>query len=504
MNRLRLYIELRHHRRLAEKRALNFSENQVAKWIVIISSSIMVVYLMGFALMFSLLVNSDRTIMPVEFMTALAPYLLTIDFLIRFLAQQTPAQLMKPYLLLPIPRHACIESFVLSSMLSWGNLVWFWLLVPYTIMSVVFSEGIAVSLNFLLFYWLLIVANSQWYAIVRTLINKSMLYWAVPLLFYALVFMPVILQAGKAEGWENMFELYGLMGTAVNNANPLALLGAIVLVCLLAFVNRQVQYHHIFAELSKSETTTLHHVTQMNFLERFGEMGTYLQIEVKSLLRNKNPRKSFIFATSIILLLTVLMLFTEVYDNPYMKSFWCIYNYLIYGSMMLLKVMSYEGNYIDQLMVHRENILRLLHAKYIFYSVLLVVPFLLMLPLVANGKWSMLMLVSYGIFTAGFQYFVLFQMAVYNKTTLPLNAKLMSKNGLENNYVQVIAQLGTLAVPLLFVNLIQHLCGETVSYMLMLTIGGALIALHRLWLRNIYNRMMKKKYVLIEGWHTSR
>lgn len=54
-----------------------------------------------------------------------------------------------------------------------------------------------------------------------------------------------------------------------------------------------------------------------------------------------------------------------------------------------------------------------------------------MLPLVIVGKWSILMLVSMASFTAGFQYFVLFQLAVYNKQTVPLNTKFTSKAGME-------------------------------------------------------------------------
>ncbi|MBQ7472113.1 MAG: hypothetical protein IJS97_06790 [Prevotella sp.] len=504
MNRLQLFKALRRHRKLAEKRAINFNENKVAKWLVIVASSMMVIYLMGFAIMFSLAINDDRTTTPVEFIVSFAPFILTLDFLFRFIAQQTPAQLIKPYMLLPIPKYACIESFILSSLLTWGNTIWFCMFIPYAIMSVCFSYGMMVTVSFLLFYWLLIMANSQWYAIVRTLINKTLLYWLLPLLFYAVAFFPVILHQGGEEGWEQLMNMYGQIGTAVNNGSILPCLGAAILLVVVVLINRKVQYHHIYQEVSKNEKTTLHHVSRFTFLEHYGEIGQYLQIEIKSLIRNKNPRKSYIFATAGILLVTFLIIFTDVYDNVYMTNFWCTYNYLMYGSIMIIKIMSYEGNYIDLLMTHHENILKLLRAKYIFYSLLLLFPFLLMLPLVFSGKWSLFMLVSFGVFTAGFQYFVLFQMAIYNKTTLPLNAKLMSKNGIENNYIQVIAQMGTMFIPLIFVVLLKNTLGETIAFTTMFVIGLFFIITHKIWLRNIYQRMMKRKYTLIEGWHSTR
>ena len=140
-------------------------------------------------------------------------------------------------------------------------------------------------------------------------------------------------------------------------------------------------------------------------MEQYGEIGEYLKLEIKSIMRNKNPRKSFISATAIVLVFSLLISFTDVYNGKYQDNFWCIYNFVIYGAMMLVRIMCNEGNYIDALMVHRENILSLFHAKYLFFCLMLFFPFILMLPTVFTGKWSILMLISYGIFTAGFPIF---------------------------------------------------------------------------------------------------
>ena len=176
MNRLQLFLQLRRHRKLADRRSMDFSRNKAAKWIVYIVSSVMLIYLMGFAVMFSLIVNSDRTTDSVSFVMLLAPFLLTIDFFFRFIAQQTPSQLVKPYILLPIHKYACIDSFLLNTLLSEGNLIWMFFLVPYALMSIVFTHGLTISLCVLLLYWILILCNSQWYLLVRTLINDKLLY----------------------------------------------------------------------------------------------------------------------------------------------------------------------------------------------------------------------------------------------------------------------------------------------------------------------------------------
>lgn len=481
---------------------MNFEQNKFAKSFIYITFSIMFIYLVGFAIMLSLIANESKSMTSVELMIGICPYVLVIDFLFRFMVQQTPSQIIKPYVLMPIPRYTCIDIFLSSSLFSSGNLIWFAMFVPYCLMSVVFSFGFFATLGLLLFLWLLILVNSQWYLIVRTLITDTMLWWLLPIGFYALIASPIYI--GKDCGFEQFFNLWSNIGTAITTGNVLPFLVVVCLLVLLIAINRRLQYIHIWRELSRTEQTHLRSVSELKFLEQYGEIGEYLKLEIKSIMRNKNPRKSFISATAIVLVFSLLISFTDVYNGQYQDNFWCIYNFVIYGAMMLVRIMCNEGNYIDALMVHRENILSLFHAKYLFFCLMLFFPFILMLPTVFTGKWSILMLISYGIFTAGFQYFILFQMAVYNKQTIPLNTKFISKSGMENNYFQLIVEMVAFIVPLAIISVIQSILGNTTAYIIMLVIGLIFIITNRLWMRNIYNRMMKRRYINMEAFRASR
>lgn len=141
MNRLQTIRELRRHRKLAEKRALNFEQNRTAKYVVWFLGGFMIVYLMFFAVMLSLIANESTSTTALELMMGVAPFILLLDFLFRFAAQQTPSQIVKPYVLLPIPKSVCIDAFIGTSLFTSGNLIWFAMLVPYAVMSVLFVEG---------------------------------------------------------------------------------------------------------------------------------------------------------------------------------------------------------------------------------------------------------------------------------------------------------------------------------------------------------------------------
>ena len=161
MNRYQIFKTLRHHRKLADRRALNYEQNRAAKYIVWFSMSFGFLYMLFLAVMLSLIANNSRGTTPLEFCFGLAPFLLLLDFASRFMAQQTPAQIVKPYYLLPLSRYDCIDTFVATSILTRYNFTWFVILVPFTLMSLVFSYGVWMSLAFLLVWWLLIAANSQ-------------------------------------------------------------------------------------------------------------------------------------------------------------------------------------------------------------------------------------------------------------------------------------------------------------------------------------------------------
>ena len=486
------------HRRIADNRSLSAMENKVAKFFIYLSMLILVTYLMGLAILFSQLANSDNTATATENLFIGMPFLLLVDFGMRFTMQQTPAHIVKPYILLPLPRYTCIDAFVYNSLISKGNFICFTFFLPYALMSIVFSYGLAMLLCLVL-----ILINSQWYSIARTLIKQTELWWALPIIIYGIEAMP--LYVGSNAGWSQFTDIYSYVGTMLDKHSMLPLLFGIMALAAIILINRRLQYASIEKELMCSEVKkSVKKVNKFAFFEKYGEIGLFLQLEMKLLLRNATPKKALKSGFFTMALICAFIVLSDVYDSDGMTNFWGLYAFMIFGTMNLIGLMSYEGNYIDCLLTHRENILSLLKAKYVFYSLLLIAPFLLMLPAVISGKWSLLMLVSYMIFTMGFQFFIAFQTAVYNKITVPLNTEMRDKAGLKTNYIQIVLVAIVFIVPNILVNILQSVFSENIAYLTMLLIGLCFIVTHRLWLRNVYNRLMKRKYANLEGFISSR
>ncbi len=503
MNRLQLYRTLYRHRSLSMRRALDYEHNRSAKYLFYIGYIMSFVYMLFIAVLLSLKVNNMRDTNAAGLIVSILPIILLVDLFIRFTYQQTPAQIIKCYALLPLPRKVCIESFIGASLFNLGNAWWYVLFVPYCVMSVVFSYGLLATILLLAFIGLAILLNSQLYVLFRTLISQSLLWILGLLAVYSLLAIPMIL-GGNGSFASSLF-IYSHLGIALSQGEIWPLLIVLALLIAVVWLNREVQFHAIWRELtSEKAATKVDGKDRLAFLRQHGAIGEYAHLEWKLISRNKFPRKTFIYSFFLIALLSVVIAFTQAYNGDGMVRFWCSYNFVILGLTLLSRLLSMEGNYIDMLMVHPNSIYSLLRAKYYVYCGLLIVPFMLMLPMVFVGKASLLMLLSFALFAAGFQFLVFFQSAVYNKRTQKLNVSLMSSRNMERNYLYIFVCLLALLTPVIFVGTLSIFCPPAVCYLCLSVVGLIGIATHRLWIRNVYVRMMTRRYENMEGFRTSK
>ena len=499
MNRLQIYRELRRHGKLGEKRHPMLEQSMAAKVMMYIGAGIMAVYMVFLGSLFGKMAAEEEV--PAMILGLMVLLLMPLDFLMRFIVQQTPMMFIKPYLLLDMPRKTVVESYLINLVSSGYNFLWLALLVPYAYICIVSGISFWAMLAVVLCGLLLVMINSQWYLLVRTMISRSLLWWLLPIGVYAAIWVPMLVL------FDNPFDTLDEFLETFDTAPMLWLLALVAFVVLVAIllINRQSQLRFVKQELTREEkkSAAIKHVWRLTFLERFGQAGEYLKLEIKSIMRNKAIRTRVLMSLGLIVMLTVIISYTEVYDGVWMLNFWCYYCFAIYGMTTLVKIMGPEGNYIDLLMTQHENILLLLRAKYYFHVVILLFPLLIMLPAVIAGKFTVMMLLAFLLLTSGLSFFILFQLAVYNKQTLPLDAKLTGKNNVESG-LQLVIELVGMFLPMLLVGLLLGLTDEDTAYTVMSIIGLLFTLAHPLWLRNIYTRMMRRKYVNMEGFHASR
>ncbi len=497
MNKIQLFFLLRKNTKLSVKRHPMFEANQYGKFFGYLSVAIVAIEFIALGTFLGWIAAKEDA---PEVIFYSLPFILILDFGMRFMAQQTPMMLVKPYLLTPISKYSAIECFLTSQLLDSGNLFWMTFFLPY--MFIVWCGGMTTwaAIGMLVLLHLMILVNSQWYLLVRTLVNQSLFWWALPIAFYGALILPIFVLP------EDMLDkIFDGIGSFISSSafTWVTFLVFAVLFCVLFMINRKLQMSLVYDEISKQEKTKLKTVSEFNALNRFGQIGEYLKLEIKSTMRNKAIRSRFIQGVCFITFFSLMIAFGDMYSGRFSRNFFCLYAFVFFGAVNLTKVMCPEGNYIDLLMVHEENILTLLRAKYYYYSIILLLPFLLMLPTVITGRISILMILAYMLTAMGPVYCMLFQLAVFNKDTLPLNEKITGKNQMENKW-QAILSLVAMFAPVVMVFIFEAIFDEIIAYILLIVIGLAFAVTEPMWLRNIYRRMMVRRYSNLEGFHATR
>ena len=425
-------------------------------------------------------------------------YVMLADFLMRFIGQPSVSQEIKPYLLMPVKRKKLISMLLLKSGLDSYNFIWFFVYVPFAFLTVIRFYGFGGMFLYLLGIWLIFVFNNYFYLLCKLLLGEKTIWLLLPIgIFGAL---------GAAE-----FLIDGLpisrftmnLGEGFIEGNPLSFLFILACIGIMFFINMKLQLRMIYNEISKKEDTKIKRVSEYKFLDKYGEVGEYIRLEIKLITRNKTVKAQFRMGIIVMLGFSVLLAFTDVYDGTNMKSFICMYNYAVLPIMTLGQVMCFEGNYIDGLMSRKESIFNLLRAKYYLTSLIIVVPFIVMMLPISEGKITLLSAIAYLIFVMGFVFFMLLQLTVYNTRTLPLNANLMKSNK-SSNWIQGLVTSFAFFLPFIIDTTLTALFPKEVANIILIVIGLGFIVTHNLWIKNIYKRFMKRRYKNMEEFRASR
>ena len=237
MNKVQLFFLLHKNAKLSEKRHPMFEANQYGKLFAYIMYAFLVIYFIGLGTFFGWIAATEGSPEMIFFVML---FLLIFDFGGRFVAQQTPLMLVKPYLLTPISKYTAIDCFLISQILDRGNLIWMTFFLPYAF--VVWCGGASTwsTLGMLFVLHLMVVVNSQWYLLVRSLIYRSLLWWLLPIAVYAAVIVPLVFSSNPVG------QLQAIADTFYET--PMLGLLALLLLAFLAvmfFVNRGLQFRFI-------------------------------------------------------------------------------------------------------------------------------------------------------------------------------------------------------------------------------------------------------------------
>ena len=238
-------------------------------------------------------------------------YYLALDLYLRYMLQKMPVMNIRPLLYLPLSKSEVVRYSLGKTLLSFFNISHAFFFVPFSIVLLIKGYPAASVIGWHLACFALFFTNN----FLNILLNN------VDRIFYPVLLLVGLLGVSQYYGW---FDITAYTGPVFDLFYDQPWTAAIPWVLLAAAAYGAFRYFkaHMYLDAGlatrKAEGKTEDYV----WLNRFGNLGTFLKNDIKLIKRNKRSRTAVI--VSVLFLLYGLLFVTgslEVYENPAWKVF---------------------------------------------------------------------------------------------------------------------------------------------------------------------------------------
>lgn len=289
-------------------------------------------------------------------------YYFTIEFLMRLQLQELPAMAVQPYLHLNIPKKKLVSFLNITALFSVFNLLPLLLFFPFAILKINSDFGPFACTMYLLAIISLVVFNNYAALYFKRLtignlkagILGSIFLVAVGLLEYFKIF--------------SIASLSNLVFHTITITPLLALIFPVAAVVMLTINTRFLRSNLYLEELQSAKQKKSS--TDYPILDRFGEVGVYLALEIKLILRNKRSRSTL---TKGLLFIFYGLLFYKQ-DKLAADKFWTLIFPAAFmtGNMIMLYgqfMFGWQSAEFDGLLTSKLNMRTFFKAKFLLFTI---------------------------------------------------------------------------------------------------------------------------------------
>ncbi len=365
----------------------------------------------------------------------------------RFMFQKLPVIELESFLHLPVSKSKIIHYLLVRSFLSPFNIVALLLFTPFALSEIGAAYGATTA-----FYWLATLILISW------TLHWLMLWFKQQYgnKIVGLLIIFVLLGGGIASAWYGWFNLGVILqpvfASSLQNIIPFMVMIALFIASYylaFSFYKRNAYLE----DLSDEEDISLAGSTG-GFFSRFGLTGELADLEWKLILRHKKSRTYF-FISGLILFYGLIFYGNDAYATTDGLAFFFIFVgvfitggfILQYGQLFL----SWNSSYFDFYLSQRRGAEELIKGKYLLFTAVAVLSFLLTIPYVYYG-WNILFLhLATFLFNMGITMHLMTYLALWKPKPMDL-----SKGAMFNYEGVGIAQF-LMLIPMILVPYIIYL-----------------------------------------------
>ncbi|MGY4538072.1 hypothetical protein ACVW0P_002492 [Mucilaginibacter sp. UYNi724] len=472
-------------------RSKNTGKSIAIKIVMGVLIFILLLYVLAFGIFLDTILSKmfPKENLTVAFCGIILVYFLS-DLLLRMQLQELPTLKVQPYLHLPVKRNSVVGYLALTSMLSFFNLWPIVLFAPFIIKVILPASGAGIAGAFMVSIIALALFNNYLALYIKRKANLNGWVFLI-----AGGFLALITCGDYLWHWYSLKAIsYLFFGNLI--IKPYLVLLPLALAVIMYYVNFYYLKGNLYLEELSSKKEAAKSSTEIPFLGRFGNIGDLVANEIKLILRNKRPKSALIMG------LFFMFYGLIFYTNPKMGEGFKVFVGMFMTGIFIINygqfMFSWQASHFDGILVSKVKFTDFLKAKYLLFTIVSTVAFILTTPYVYFG-WRTVMIhfVMY-LWNLGINTTIVLYFANRNYKRIDLS------KGASFNWEGVGASQLLLSFPLiLFPYLIylpfNYLGYTNVGLAVLAVVGIIFIITRDFWIKKLDQDFQTKRYQIAEG-----
>ncbi|MGX1928099.1 DUF5687 family protein [Flagellimonas sp. 2504JD4-2] len=414
-------------------------------------------------------------------------YWILIELFFRYFMQKLPVMDIKPLLSMPIKKSRIAHYILGRSGFSGYNILALCFFVPFGIVLLVKGyPALNVGLWLVSIFALVLCVNY-----VNFIINKSdkalIIIGGIIAILYGLDYFQVL----------PVKDFFGPIFHGLYQY-PVAVLVPIALAIITYWINFSYLRNKLFLDASLRVKTKEAKTSELAWTRRFGDMGTFLQLDLKMIWRNKRT-KAQVFISLLFVFYGLIFYLQDVYASMVpMFAFLGIFMTGIFLTNFGQFIPAWDSSYYSMMMSQNIPLRKYLESKASLISVSVVTMFLLTIPYVYFG-WDKLA-INFGsaLYNLGVNIPMILYFGSYNKKRIDLEKSPVG-NMQGTSATQFLIIIPVLGLPILIFTAFYYLISLEAGVLALSLMGIIGFALKNKLLNMITEQYRKKKYGMIAG-----
>lgn len=427
---------------------------------------------------------------PLATVNQFVAFYFVMDLVVRFFFQNMPTLQIKPLLLQNIKKNSIVHFTLGKTALSFFNCIHWLFFVPFTIVALV--EGANFSVVFWGISMLLLVYSNNFLAI---LIDKK------DAVFYGIVSLFAVLGILK---YYQVFDVTVYFAAFFNlfSSQWFYVFIPLLLLVVLYQINFKFFKRNLYLDEGLAGKVTEAKTENLNWLDQWGTLGTFLKNDIRLLKRNKRARTTALM--SLVFVFYGLLFFTnsiEAYNAPVWKIFAGIF---VSGGFLLnfgQFIPSWDSSYYPLMMTQNVSYRQYLTSKWWLMVIATVISTLLASFYLYFGWQVYLAIVVGAIFNIGINAYLVMLGGAFVKTPIDLTS---NKNAFGNrqsfNFKTFLISLPKMVLPMLVYAIGHYTLGWQFGYLLVALTGILGFLLRDKAFGLVEKIYIKEKYKTIEAY----